>query len=118
MIGALDHPSGVQAFGQVGVNLTFKEKFEQHSPLVGTIHVLQFNSREADRLLEVAFGKNVITIIVQDGKKTHRAVYDLETQCASSVETFVACITGKPEMIATLKGAEVVDTPFDWGDYK
>lgn len=108
----------VRASEQLGINLIFLHDFLEESSLAGSIHTFVFETHGTNRKLEISIGEREVTFVVKDEEKKRRAVYGRELKCVDSIENFVACFTAEKSLIESLKGAEVVDTLFDWRGYK
>jgi hypothetical protein len=108
----------VRAFGQLGIKLSLREKFDEHSTLIGVMHVLVFTTLRPLRELTLYISEVRITFIVEDEGMTHRALYNLEYVHRESLDSFIEGVRGLSGLLDALKGGEVIDTPIDWRDYK
>jgi hypothetical protein len=109
----------LQAFARLGIELDFKQERNVDSALVGTMVFIEFSIQRPYRTLTLSpcDENDTVTAFVEDGV-TNRAIYNLDARCMFSIDSFMDALKRQPAMLATLKGAPVVNTPIDWHNYR
>ena len=118
MKDAFSHLWVLRAYEELGVKLTFVRHIRRELALVGVVHDFVFVTRNVDRRLEISVGPKAMTAFLTDESRTRRTIFDFEMSCLDSFENFRANLGRATDLLAGLKGKKVVETPFDWGDYK
>jgi hypothetical protein len=108
----------LRACEQLGVKLIFVRDVRREMALVGVVRDFVFVTHKGDRRLEISVGPKAMTAYLTDESRTRRTIFDFEMSCLDSFENFRTNLYRATELLAGLKGKKLVDTPFDWGDYK